>query len=58
LKSVEWLDRNIQPFTGADDSEDYGNIDTFILAAGGYYLSGDWGEVIVNSSPVTLEWLR
>ncbi len=57
LKSVEWSNRNTQPFTDAVDSEDYGNIDAFILDADGYHLSGDWGEVVVNSSPVKLEWL-
>jgi len=57
LKSVEWLNRSTQPFTDAVDSEDYGNIDTFTLASDGYHLSGDWGEVIVNSSPVKLVWL-
>jgi len=57
LKSIEWLNRNTQPFTDATGSKDYGNIDTFILAADGYHLSGDWGEVIVDSSPVKLEWL-
>jgi len=57
LKDVKWLERNSQPFTDADDSEDYGNIDSFELSSGGYYLLGDWGEVIISSAPPTLEWL-
>ncbi len=56
LKSVEWLHRNEQPFTDADDSEDYGNIDTFELSEEGYGISGDWGELRVISSPVKLIW--
>ncbi len=57
LKYVKWLERNSQPFTDADDSEDYGNIDSFELSSEGYHLLGDWGEVIISSVPPTLEWL-
>ena len=56
LKSIKWLDRSIESFTDADDSEDYGNFDSFELTPDGYYLAGDWGETIVNSAPPTLEW--
>jgi len=57
LKAVKWLNRNMRPFTDADDSEDYGNIDSFQLSSEGYHLSGDWGEVIINSPPPKVEWL-
>lgn len=56
LKSVRWLTRNIQPYTDADDSEDYGNIDSFELTSDGYHLIGDWGEVIIDSAPPILIW--
>lgn len=55
-KSVEWLNKNTQPFTDVDDSEDYGNIDSFTLSSEGYHLLGDWGEVKVNSSPAKVVW--
>ncbi|WP_294043196.1 hypothetical protein [Thiolapillus sp.] len=57
VKSVKWLNKNTRPFTDADDSEDYGNIDFFQLSSDGYHLSGDWGEVIIKSSPPELVWL-
>ncbi|WP_144401608.1 hypothetical protein [Isoalcanivorax pacificus] len=57
LKDVKWLNRNMRPFTDADDDEDYGNIDSFQLSSEGYHLSGDWGEVIINSPPPKVEWL-
>ena len=38
---VRWLTRNMQPFTDADGSEDYGNIDSFELTSDGYRLMGD-----------------
>ena len=57
VESVKWLNRNMHPFTDADDSEDYGNIDSFQLSSEGYRLTGDWGEVIINSSPPKVEWL-
>ena len=56
LKSVRWLSRNMKPFTDADDSEDYGNIDSFELTSDGYYLIGDWGEVIIDSTSPILVW--
>lgn len=57
LKAVKWLNRNMQPFTDANNSEDYGNIDSFQSSSEGYHLSGDWGEVIINSSPPKVVWL-
>lgn len=58
VESVKWIYRNMQPFTDADDSEDYGNIDSFQLSSDGYRLSGDWGEVIINSSEPKVVWLN
>jgi len=56
LCSVNWINRSMQSFTDADDSEDYGNIDSFVLSPEGYHLSGDWGEVIINSSYPKVEF--
>jgi len=58
LKSVEWLNRNMQPFTDADNSEDFGNIDFFASSSAGYHLSGDWGEVMINSAHPKVVWLK
>jgi len=52
LQSVKWINRNTRPFIDANGSEDYGNIDFFTLSPEGYHLSGDWGEIVVKSSPV------
>lgn len=58
LKSVEWLDKNNEPFIDANNSEDFGNIDTFELLSGKYHLLGDWGEVLICSEAPILEWLE
>lgn len=58
LESARWLSRNIQPFTDADDNEDYGNIDCFDLSSKGYHLLGDWGEVILRSRHPKIVWLE
>lgn len=57
LKGVRWLNKNMQPFTDANESKDYGNIDSFELSSEGYHLLGDWGEVIINSSEPRVVWL-
>lgn len=57
VKNVKWLERNSKPFTDANGSEDYGNIDSFELSSEGYHLLGDWGEVIICSETPNLEWL-
>ncbi len=56
VKTARWLNRNMRPFTDADGSEDYGNIDFFKLSSEGYHLSGDWGEVVLNSIPPEVAW--
>jgi len=58
LESIEWISRNTQLFTDANDSEDYGNIDLFNLSIEGYHLVGDWGEVKVHSAPVIVLWSK
>ena len=56
LVSVRWLARRMQPITDADDRIDYGNIDIFEQTSDGYHLVGDWGEIVVSSSPPVIEW--
>lgn len=57
LKSFKWLKKNNKFFTDATGSKDYGNIDSFQLSNKGYELSGDWGYLVVSSSPVKLVWI-
>lgn len=57
LKSTEWIERNSQSFIDADNSKDFGNIDVFEQTPEGYHLSGDWGEVKIDSNPPALEWV-
>jgi hypothetical protein len=58
LENVKWLKSNSKPFTDAEKCEDYGNIDSFELSSQGYRLLRDWGEVIVCSHQINLEWLE
>ena len=55
LKSIKWIDPSMRPIVAADGSVDYGNIDSLELVSDGYHMVGDWGEVLVNSSPPKLE---
>lgn len=57
VQAINWINRSFQPFTDADGSEDYGNIDLFELSSNGYHLSGDWGEVVINSLAPKIKWL-
>ena len=56
INFIKWLSRKMIPFTDIDDKKDFGNIDSFIVTPQGYHLSGDWGEVIINSKQVELLW--
>lgn len=58
LISVKWLNKNMQSFFDANESRDYGNIDLFVLIPDGYHLMGDWGDVLINSSPPKVVWLN
>ena len=57
LKCVKWISRNETPFKDVSGEEDYGNIDVFQLSNDHYFLSGDWGELEVTSSPVKCIWI-
>ena len=57
LKCVKWISKNETPFTDASGEEDYGSIDVFQLSNDQYFLSGDWGELEVASSPVKWIWI-
>lgn len=57
LKRVKWISRNETPFKDVSGEEDYGNIDVFQLSNDQYFLSGDWGELEVTSSPVKWIWI-
>ena len=52
--SINWITKNIIPTTDADGSIDYGNVDRFVLTNDQYELSGDWGEVHIDSPSVDL----
>ena len=58
LNSIKWISRNLKPIIDIDGTEDFGNIDCFELSSDGYYIEGEWGEVIVDSAPPVLEWLK
>ncbi|MDQ2091941.1 hypothetical protein [Marimonas arenosa] len=48
--------RTAVAFTDASGNVDLGNIDTFSKTHQGYELSGDWGKLVVTSSPPRLAW--
>ncbi len=50
-RSVEWLNKAMQPIRDASGETDYGNIDTFVWRPGLYELTGEWGHVRIESDP-------
>lgn len=45
IETVNWLAKNPNHFTDANQQQDLGNIDSFYHDKDTYHLSGDWGEV-------------
>lgn len=58
MRSIRWIRRNRQPAIDASGDKDFGNIDSFVQENDSYRLSGDWGEVVVESNPVELIWMK
>lgn len=54
--SSTWLKRNKHAITDANNEIDYGNIDIFERIEEGYYLTGDWGQVIIDSWAPEIVW--
>jgi hypothetical protein len=50
-RNITWLRRTMNPIKDATGSIDYGNIDSFYVSEGRYHLEGEWGAVVVESSP-------
>lgn len=55
VRRVEWIQKSMIPFTDETGAVDYGNIDEFYRTDEHYYLSGDWGQLEVESSPPSLQ---
>lgn len=51
---IQWNEKRFEKFTDASGEIDYGNIDEFLFRNGKYYLSGEWGDVEINSKPPKL----
>lgn len=49
LENVVWIEKDFQKFYDSSSEYDYGNIDSFYLLDGWYFLTGDWGEVKIRS---------
>lgn len=49
-RSIVWKRKHLEPSYDADGSIDYGNIDSFYGSSGTYYLTGDWGEIEIETS--------
>jgi hypothetical protein len=54
LREITWRSRTMRPSTDAAGEIDYGNIDTLTAHGSRYELTGDWGEVVIESDPPTV----
>lgn len=55
VRSKQWLHRTFRPSADASGSVDYGSIDTFLFAAGVYYLEGIWGELRIEADSASVD---
>ncbi|MGR3278685.1 hypothetical protein ACSYAD_26680 [Acaryochloris marina NIES-2412] len=53
--SIKWISKTISPITDARGDIDYGNIDTFVFSNNIYQISGEWGEIEINSKVLEIE---
>ncbi len=56
VETVEWEEKNFKRYPDANGEYDYGNIDTFYLVDGYYYLAGDWGRVKIKATGINLNF--
>ena len=54
--NVNWIRKSLRPSTDANGEIDYGNIDRFSVEKDQLHLSGDWGEVRLQCSDVSLRY--
>lgn len=58
VTAVIWIEVNMIAFTGAAGEIDFGNIDSFIYDGEYYNLSGDWGELKIQSGKPTIKFIE
>lgn len=56
VRHVDWVKRNDEKFSDATGAVDYGNIDSFYVKDGEYYVGGDFGEVHILSDQPALKF--
>ena len=53
-----WVEVNMFPYKDLDGEIDFGNIDSFIYDGEYYNLSGDWGELKIQSAKPTIKFIE
>lgn len=54
VTKIQWFDITGIPATDANNSIDYGNIDSFVFNDGLYILNGDWGNMELAAQSVNI----
>lgn len=54
IERIEWVRKDTTPSIDAAGEIDYGNIDVFFVEDKKHYLRGDWGEVNIYASELSL----
>lgn len=57
IENIVWIEVNICPSIDANNEVDFGNIDSFFYENDFYNISGDWGEVKIQSQSPTIKFI-
>ena len=57
IENIVWVEVNICPSIDANNEADFGNIDSFFYEDNFYNISGDWGEVKIQSQSPTIKFI-
>lgn len=56
IATARWVRTDFRAFSDPVSEPDFGNIDSFWLAAGVYHIAGEWGELSVTGGHPTLRF--
>ncbi len=58
VERIIWVEVYMFPSKDLDGEIDFGNIDSFIYDGEYYNLSGDWGELKIQSAKPTIKFIE
>lgn len=58
IENIVWVEVNMFPSIDANNEVDFGNIDSFFYEDGFYNISGDWGEMKIQSQKPIIKFVE